>query len=84
MLTCKDVTERVTAYVERELTWPERVQYWLHLAVCEVCRRYVTQMRTTTSLVRRLGDDVPLAPAPPLDPALRAALRAVRDQSPTL
>jgi len=80
MLTCKDVSERVTDYVERELTWSERLQYWMHLAMCAVCRRYVAQMRTTTSLLTRLGEDVP--PAPPLDPALRQALRAVRDEQP--
>lgn len=82
MLTCKEVTERATGYLERELPWRERVSYWLHLAICEMCRRFVAQMRTTTALVRRLGDDVPPTPVRPLDPALRAALRAVRDEPP--
>lgn len=78
MLTCKDVSERVTEYLERELTWRQRGQYWLHLAMCAVCRRYVAQMRVTTALLKRLGDDAP--PVPPLDPALRDAFRAGRDE----
>ncbi len=80
MLSCKDVSERCTDYLERELTWRDRVQYWMHLAMCAVCRRYVGQMRTTAALLKRVGDDVPLHA--PLDPALREAFRATREGRP--
>lgn len=80
MLTCKEITERVTDYVERELTWRDRLQYWMHLAICAACRQYVAQMQTTVAVLTRLGADVRTA-HPPLDPVLRDALRAVRDEA---
>lgn len=81
MLTCKDVSERCTDYLERDLSWGERIQYWMHLAMCAMCRRYVAQMRTTTAILTRLGGEAP-PQAPPLDPALREAFRAARDEQP--
>lgn len=81
MLTCKDVTERCTDYLERDVSWGARLQYWMHLAMCAVCRRYVAQMQATAAILRRLGDEGP-SPAPPLDAGLRDAFRAARDEPP--
>ncbi|MEW6320519.1 MAG: hypothetical protein AB1635_05465 [Acidobacteriota bacterium] len=80
MLTCRDVTERATAFMERDPHVVGRLRFRLHLAMCAVCRRYVRQMRMTAQLVRRLGAG-PLPPAPP-DPALREASRVLRDVAP--
>lgn len=77
MLTCRDVTNRVTDYLERDLSWWGRLQFRLHLAMCAVCRRYVVQMQTTIELLHHLK--APPAPPPPMDPALREAFRAQRD-----
>jgi anti-sigma factor RsiW len=77
MLTCRDVTERVTDYLERDLSWWGRLQFRLHLAMCAVCRRYVAQMRATTELLHRIGDRP--TPPSPVDPALREAFRSERD-----
>ncbi len=77
MLTCRDVTERVTDYLERDLSWWGRLQVRLHLAMCAVCRRYVGQMRTTTELLHHLKEQRE-QPAS-IDPALRDAFRAQRD-----
>jgi hypothetical protein len=81
MLTCKDVTERCTDYLERDVSWGARLQYRMHLAMCAVCRRYVAQMRVTAAILRRLGGEPP-PPALPLDGGLRDAFRAARDQPP--
>lgn len=80
MLTCREVTERVTDYLERDLSWRQRLQFRLHLLMCGVCRRYVAQMQLTTDLIRRLRDEP--VPAPPLDPALREAFRSDRGSRP--
>jgi predicted anti-sigma-YlaC factor YlaD len=76
MLTCRDVTARVTDYLERDLPWWGRLQFRLHLAMCAVCRRYVGQMRTTTELLHHLKEQ-PEQPAS-IDPVLREAFRAQR------
>jgi len=58
----------------------QRVQYWLHLAMCAACRRYVAQMQLTTKMIRRLGDR-PGSPGT-IDPALREAFRKHHDTHP--
>jgi predicted anti-sigma-YlaC factor YlaD len=79
MLSCKDVTARATAFLERDLSWWERVQMRLHLAMCAACQRYLAQMAATRELLRRFGQT--LAGDERVDPALRDAFRAWRDES---
>lgn len=79
MLTCKDMTERVTAYMERELSWSEWIRFTMHLTMCRLCRRYISQMETTRATLRRLGDRTQRASA--MDSGLRDAFRAWRDES---
>jgi hypothetical protein len=77
MLTCKDVAERVAAYLDRRLTWREWCAFLLHLAMCLFCRRYVAQMRATRAMLRKLGE---LGRGEALDDSLRRAFRAWRDE----
>lgn len=52
MLTCKQVTERASLYVDRELgLWP-RLQFRLHLMMCQHCRRYIEQIEAVVRLLR--------------------------------
>ncbi|MFT7624900.1 MAG: putative anti-sigma-YlaC factor YlaD [Myxococcota bacterium] len=44
MKTCKDTTELVTAYIERQLPLMTRLGIWLHIQMCEPCRRYFKQI----------------------------------------
>lgn len=77
MLTCKEISQRVTTYMERDLSWKEWLDFTLHLALCAVCRRYVAQMRTTKAVLGRLGQTHALDAR--MDPSLREAFRAWRD-----
>jgi predicted anti-sigma-YlaC factor YlaD len=61
MLSCKEVTELATDYLERDLPWSERLKVQVHLWICRYCRRYLDQMRHVTALLRRL----PKEPVPP-------------------
>lgn len=79
MLTCREVTERVTEYMERKLSWREWIRFTLHVAMCRVCRRYVSQMETTRTALRRLGQRTRRTRT--IDPAQRDAFRAWRDES---
>lgn len=79
MLSCKEVTERATAYLESDLSWWERLKMRLHLAMCAACRQYMTQMAATRRLLRRLGET--LRDEEPVDAALRDAFRAWRNES---
>ncbi len=63
MLSCKELTELVTNYLEENLPWRERLRVQVHLWMCRHCGRYVDQMRTVIGLLRRL-------PAEPVSPKL--------------
>lgn len=47
VLTCQELTELVTDYLDGRLSLWDRVRFELHLAVCRHCRAYLQQMRQT-------------------------------------
>jgi len=47
MLTCQQMTELVTSYLERDMRLWTRLRFELHLGMCQHCRRYLRQMRET-------------------------------------
>jgi anti-sigma factor RsiW len=49
-LTCQELVELVTAYLEGALDATDRARFEDHLAQCEGCTTYVEQMRTTIRL----------------------------------
>ena len=51
-LTCKELTELITDYLEQRLSEAERARFEQHLAICEACVTYLDQMRLT---VKALG-----------------------------
>lgn len=53
-LTCQELVETVTAYLEGMLGAAERAIFEAHLAVCEGCRTYLDQIRRTIAAVRTL------------------------------
>jgi hypothetical protein len=61
MLTCRRITELVTDFLERKLSWEERVRFRLHLLGCRPCRLYVRQFRLLQTVLKQL-------PAPPVSP----------------
>jgi anti-sigma factor RsiW len=73
-ITCQEVTELVTEYIEGTLGAHETALFEQHLNFCDGCDWYVDQMRTTIAAVGRIEpEDVP--------PALRdTLLAAFRDR----
>jgi anti-sigma factor RsiW len=73
-LTCRELVELVTDYLEDRLTPVERTRLEAHLDECEGCRRYVHQMRATIAAVGATGD------ARPADvPGMASLLEAFRE-----
>ena len=61
-LTCKEVVEIVTDYLEGALSPEDRARFDQHLAVCDGCTNYLEQMRETIRLTGMLSEDqVPAA-----------------------
>ncbi len=59
MLTCRDVADSATSYMERKLTLGERLQFRAHLLMCRFCRLYVRQLALTRDALRRLPRPLP-------------------------
>lgn len=66
-LTCEQVVELVTEYLEGGLSSAERERFEEHLGVCGLCVTYLDQMRQTVMATGRLRAD-------DLDAGLQAAL----------
>jgi anti-sigma factor RsiW len=79
MFSCKDVSERASAYVSREMSAWERAQYRLHLFICHDCRNFIAQFRATLGALR--GRKTSADPAV-VDQQVAALLRARRDDPP--
>jgi anti-sigma factor RsiW len=72
-LSCQELVELVTDYLEDALPAPERARFDRHIAGCEHCTAYLEQMRTTIALTGRLRAEE-LAPE-----AVEPLLEAFRD-----
>ena len=59
-ITCQEVVELVTDYLERALPADETSLFEQHIDFCDGCKVYVEQMRTTVATVGRVTEeDVP-------------------------
>jgi anti-sigma factor RsiW len=60
MLTCQELTELVTDYVEDRLSLMDRLRFRLHVGMCRHCRAYLEQMKQTIRTLGRLpADEIP-------------------------
>jgi anti-sigma factor RsiW len=66
-ISCREIVEIVSDYVEGVLSPPEREAVELHLNLCDGCSDYLEQLRLAISLTGRL-------PADALSPELEAEL----------
>jgi len=71
-LTCRELVELVTDYLEGALPEAERNSFLHHIEGCTGCREYVSQMRETIALTGRL---TPADLSPEAEAALLAAFR---------
>jgi anti-sigma factor RsiW len=55
-LSCQELVELVTDYLEDALAPGERARFDAHLAECPGCDRYLEQMRATITLARAGAD----------------------------
>jgi anti-sigma factor RsiW len=56
-LTCKELVEVVTDYVEGRLSEPDRRRFEAHLETCEGCTTYLQQMQETIRLTGVLREE---------------------------
>ncbi len=69
-MSCRELVEIVTDYLEGKLTSGDRMRFEQHLGTCEACHIYLDQMRTTIRTLGRLTEES--IPAEARDQWLRA------------
>lgn len=78
MMSCSEITELVTAYLDRRMPLSQRMAFRMHILMCPHCRRYLRQVRATVKLTGQL-------PAEPIPDQVRddlvRALLAIRDET---
>ena len=74
-LTCQELVELITSYLDDALTSEERQRLERHLMYCHGCRAYLEQMRVTLRIVGRLSTE---AIPNNLRDGLLAAFRSLR------
>ena len=55
-LTCKELVELVTEYLEGKLSATDQKRFSEHLALCDGCRSHLQQMRATIATLGRLTE----------------------------
>jgi anti-sigma factor RsiW len=68
-LTCQELVELVTDYLDGALSRADRARFESHIAACPNCREYLAQFEQTIAVTGTLRED-------DLDPAARDALLA--------
>ncbi len=61
-LTCQELVEIVTDYLEGTMSAAERARFEDHLQICRNCRTYLDQMRQTIRTLGTLPEDSIPAP----------------------
>lgn len=73
-MTCQELTELVTDYVEDKMSLLEKARFLVHLGTCTNCRAYLAQMKATIGALGQL--DAVAAPAPAMPADVEAELLA--------
>lgn len=74
MLSCRQVNERGTDYLERQLNWRGRLAVRAHLLICSYCRRFLRQLTLTRATLQRIR--------PPVDETAVQRIRQAIDALP--
>ena len=56
-VSCKELVELLTDYLEGTLSPQDKLRFEEHLALCAGCRIYLDQMRATIGVLGRLEED---------------------------
>jgi anti-sigma factor RsiW len=78
-ITCRELTEVVTDYLEEVMPPEDRARFDAHLELCEGCVNYVSQMRQT---IRAVGELDPAEVEETVPDDVLAAFRAWRRGEP--
>jgi len=56
-MTCQELVELITEYLEGTLAPAERMRFDAHVRTCPGCAAYIEQMRTTIGILGKLSEE---------------------------
>jgi len=81
-MTCRELTDFIHAYLDRELPEAEAAEFERHLALCEPCVCYMDSYRRTLDLCKSAyGEEREIPPDDVPEELIRAILAARRGRS---
>lgn len=84
MLNCRQVARLVAELLDNKpISWTQRVQLWMHLAMCGLCQRFRRTMLRIDRELKSHAQDTPPVPGRPteLSRDRRTALQQLLRQS---
>lgn len=57
LLTCAEMTELITDYLEGAMSLEERFEFQKHVGLCRDCREYLHQMQVTVDTLGAMPED---------------------------
>ncbi len=77
MLSCKEIAQQASNYIDQQYSWRQRLAFRLHLFICGNCRRYISQLRSSIESLKLLKR----RPQPILTEHQKALARLLREES---
>ena len=79
-MTCRELTDFLTDYVDGELPSDVRAHFEQHMTACPPCHAYLRQYEITIATGRAIGSEPPADIPDELVQAILAARRALPDR----
>ncbi len=73
MITCKDVSDTASDYLEGPTTLLQRFSLRLHLIMCVKCRRYFRQLKLASGVAEKIS-----APFEPSDEEIESLVQKLK------
>lgn len=77
MLSCKEVAQQASDYIDQQYNWRQRMAFRLHLFICGNCRRYISQLRSSIESLKLVKSQ----PQPILNEHQKNLVRLLREES---
>lgn len=52
MLKCREIEQLASDYLDKDLSFRQRMAFKMHLFMCHNCRNYLRQLKTTISSIK--------------------------------
>jgi len=81
IIPCKQATFLISKKEEHMLTLREKFRLYVHLAICEFCRRFLKQTKLISKAVKKITSDLPGKASEKLSPEEKLKMKELLNLS---